>query len=371
MINAGFVVNPYAGMGGAVGLKGTDGCVDEAVARGAVKVSPIKALRFLSNLMDRDIFYFTAAGELGDDILKSAGISRYEVIYPLNFTDRYNNNKTGPEDTKAACRIIAARNADLIIFSGGDGTARDVYEAVGDHIPILGIPAGVKIYSGVFATTPDTAADILKRWESVLFTDAEILDVDEEQYRLGNLDTNLFGIAKIPYIKGLCQSCKQASFGDDREDRIEIGAFIVDIMADDTLYLLGAGSTTKAITERLGIRKTLLGIDAVYQGQLIATDLNEAGILELLRSYKKVRIILSPVGSQGFILGRGNQQISSRVLSLAGVDSLIVVATQAKMQQTPDLYIDTGDPDLNHKFGDTIPVICGYRLAIRAGIIHN
>lgn len=371
MIHAGFVVNPYAGMGGAVGLKGTDGCVNEAMARGAVQVSPQKALRFFSNLKSQDIFFFTAGGEMGADELITSGISSFEVTYQPNFKDNTLSEKTSPDDTRQACQTFYRCNVDLIIFCGGDGTARDVYGIVGDQIPILGIPAGVKIYSGVFATTPETAAEILKKWESVAFTDAEVLDVDEEQYRMGNLHTRLYGIARIPYIRGLSQSSKQASFGDDSRDRIEIGAFIADIMADDTLYLLGAGSTTKAIAERLGIAKTLLGIDAVYQGRLIATDLNEAGILDLFLSYKKVRIILSPIGSQGFILGRGNQQISNRVLSFTGEKSLIVVATPAKMQQTPELYIDTGDLDLNSRFGDSIQVICGYRLAIRARLIHN
>lgn len=363
MIRLGFLVNPYAGMGGAVGLKGTDGCVEEARALGATQVSPGRAVRFLSSLKRTDIRFFTAGGEMGEKELASAGLSEAFVIYyPGQETAGY---QTGPEDTVAACREMIKARVDLIVLVGGDGTARDVFSVTRDEIPMLGVPAGVKIYSGVFATTPESAAAVIDNWEKTRLSDAEVLDVDEEQYRSGILSTRLYGIARMPYIRDLCQSCKQVTFGDEERDRIEIGAFIVDVMQNDTLYLLGAGSTTGAIAERLGIGHTLLGVDAVYKGELVARDLNEAGILDLLSRYDQVNIIISPIGAQGFILGRGNQQISSRVLEIAGLNALIVVATPAKLQHTPVLYVDTGDPLLNEQFPDSIPVICGYQMAQR------
>lgn len=363
MIRLGFIVNPYAGMGGAVGLKGTDGCVEKARALGAKQVSPDRAVRFLSSLKRTDIRFFTAGGEMGESELVSAGLSDTSVIYqPGKGIQGY---QTGPEDTIAACQEMLKSGVDLIIFVGGDGTARDVFSVTGSDTPILGVPAGVKIYSGVFATTPEAAAEVIESWETTRCSDAEVMDVDEEEYRAGVLTTRLYGIAKMPYIRELCQSCKQVTFGDEERDRIEIGAFIADVMQNDTLYLLGAGTTTGAIAERLGIGHTLLGVDAVYKGELVARDLNETGILNLLSRYDRVNIIISPIGAQGFILGRGNQQISSRVLEITGLSALIVVATPAKLQHTPVLYVDTGDTVLNEQFPDSIPVICGYQMAQR------
>ncbi|WP_319580124.1 ATP-NAD kinase family protein [uncultured Methanospirillum sp.] len=359
MNRIGFVVNPYAGMGGAVGLKGTDGCVQEARSLGAEPRSPSRAVRFLAGLNRQGFFFLTAAGSMGADELREAGIASYEIVYSPTLPD------TVAEDTKAACELMIREGVRLIVFCGGDGTARDVFAMTGKDIPILGIPAGVKIYSGVFATTPDTGAGVLNRLDAASLTEAEVVDVDEEQYRAGVLTTRLFGIATMPYISGLCQSCKEVSFGDETRMRDDIARFITGIMRDDTLYLLGAGSTTGAIATRIGLASTLLGVDAIYQGKIVGTDLNEEAILGLLEQYDSARIILSPIGAQGFVLGRGNQQISSRVLKKTGTNALIVVATPAKLQHTPVLYIDTGDPDVNREFGESLLVICGYEMAQR------
>jgi len=367
MIKVGFIVNPYAGMGGAVGLKGTDGRIKEAIARGAVRESPAKAIRFLSGLTRKDLLFFTAGGEMGEDELKSAKISYTCLYHPHNpQSDQNTSIYTTAADTIEACKKFLQNNCDIIIFCGGDGTARDVYSCTGAKTLILGIPTGVKIYSGVFATSPESAAKLLSQWNGYSYTDGEVMDVDEEEYRKGNLNTRLFGYAKIPSSSIPCQSCKQISCGDDRRATEEIASFITEIMRDDTLYLLGAGSTTGAIAERLGISHTLLGVDAIYQGRVVGSDLNERQILSLLDHFGKVKIIISPIGAQGFILGRGNQQISHHVLERTGIDALIVVATEAKLKNTKSLYIDTGNPAMNEACGDTIQVICGYRMAIRA-----
>ena len=365
MIHIGFVVNPCAGMGGAVGLKGTDGCVKEAIERGAIRESPEKAIRFLSGITRKDLHFFTAGGEMGEEELLSAGFSHTCLYYPESFhSDR--DFITTADDTIRACREFIRKGCDLIIFCGGDGTARDVYSCTGADTLILGIPTGVKIYSGVFATTPETAARLLSSWDGISSTDGEVIDVDEEEYRKGNLDTRIFGFAKIPSSIIHCQSSKQVSFGDDKRTTEEIALFITEIMRDDTLYLLGAGTTTGAIAARIGISHTILGVDAIFQGEIVGKDLNEEQILSLLDNYDKVKIILSPIGAQGFILGRGNQQISQKVLKKTGTDALIVVATESKLKNTNTLYIDTGSPKMNKLFGSTIQVICGYRMAIRA-----
>jgi len=363
MIKIGFIVNPYAGMGGAIGLKGTDGKIDEAIARGAVRESPAKANRFLSGITRKDIHFFTAAGEMGEAELKDAGFP-YTCVYHPEYPSG-DGNRTNAADTMQTCRECIRNQCNLIIFCGGDGTARDVFSCTGRDTLILGIPPGVKIYSGVFATSPESAARLLSQWDTTSSTDGEVMDVDEEAYRRGQLNTNLFGYAKIPSSPIRCQSCKQISGGDAGRAPEEIASFITEIMRDDTLYLLGAGTTTGAVAQRLGISHTLLGIDAVFQGRVIGSDLNESQILQLLDSYERVKIILSPIGAQGFILGRGNQQISHRVLARTGTDALIVVATEEKLKNIKSLYIDTGNPEMNAVFGDTIQIICGYRMAVR------
>lgn len=359
MNRIGFLVNPVAGMGGAVGLKGTDGCVADARERGAVPVSPEKARRFLQGLIPGMHTLLTAGGVMGGDILETAGISGFRVIFQPASPD------TTSADTRAACSAMIDAGVDIIVFCGGDGTARDVFSVTGTAVPILGIPAGVKIYSGVFALGPKSAARLFSSGAPLSFTDGEVMDVDEEQYRYGILSTRLSGIARTPADRTLCQSGKEVSFGDDSRHREEIARFIAEILRDDTLYLLGAGSTTGSISSVLDQPSSLLGVDALFRREVIATDLTESGILSLLDVYDRVKIILSPIGAQGFVLGRGNQQISSRVLTRTGTDALIVVATPEKLGRTGLLYLDTGDPALNARFDQTIQVVCGYRMARR------
>lgn len=369
MIYVGLVVNPYAGMGGSIGLKGTDGYIEEAELRGAIPQSPLKTIQFLTDVTRKDILFFTASGQMGEDEL---GQTQFPYICVYNFNDYHQDpfSKTDATDTKNACIEIMKYNPDVIIFCGGDGTARDVFSCTKQKIPIFGIPAGVKIYSGVFATTPQSASSILSEWNGTLLTDGEILDINEEQYRNGFLNTSLFGFAKIPSVQNYIQNCKQVSFGNDSEQMHDIARFIIEIMRDDTLYILGPGTTTKKITDIIGVSKTLLGIDAVYQKKLIGSDLNEEQILHLLTQYTKIKIIISPIGAQGFILGRGNQQISYNVLNITGLNSIIVIATESKLLNTQSLFVDTGDTNLNRRFDDTIQVICGYKMAIRKKLIH-
>ncbi len=402
MKNIGFIINPVAGMGGAVGLKGTDGQYDRAVALGAEPVAGIKARMMLEHLDTRGITFFTAGGSMGADALESAGVSDYHIVYTPTTPG------TTADDTIKACRAITSiqkergtaintditTNADtdtpihLIVFCGGDGTARDIFSVTGPDIPVLGVPAGVKMYSAVFAVNPAAAAELIQKFTPASCTDAEVMDVDENAYRRGELSTRVYGIAQTPTLPNLRQSGKLVSVpADDRRARSEIAEFIPEIMRDDTLYILGAGTTTGAISEALGISGTLLGVDAIYKGVLIAADLNEEGILELLNrdpdtrtnshthapthTYPRVKIILSPIGAQGFVLGRGNQQISPEVIRRAGHENIIVVATPAKLSRTPTLYIDTGDESLNGCFGDSLQVICGYRMAQRVKLLHS
>jgi len=362
----GFIVNPVAGMGGAVGLKGTDGLFDEAVSRGAVPRAPSRAEEAARLLAGLPIHFLACSGPMGEESLARAGIDDYEVVYNVH------KERTGATDTIAACRIFAESGVDLVLFCGGDGTARDIYSVLGDSIPILGIPAGVKMYSSVFAITPEAAATILEEGletgREMHIRDAEVVDVDEESYRRGELATRLFGIARSPYRPGLVQMTKEV-YEDPDEERAKrnIALFLREVIegTPDILYILGPGMTTAAIARELGIPKTILGFDAVKAGELVASDLEERGICTLLADNPRARLVVSIIGAQGAILGRGTQQVTPRVVRALGKENIIVVATPHKISQTPHLFIDTGDAELDREFGDSIQVVTGYMIARR------
>ncbi|MCK9581288.1 MAG: ATP-NAD kinase family protein [Methanoregula sp.] len=363
MKRIGLIINPVAGMGGSVGLKGTDGNVEEARARGAEPHAGDRARMALEPIKNSPgLCFLTCSGDMGESVLAGSGITRYQIVYSPQ-------GKSSALDTKEAARVLLREGVDLILFCGGDGTARDIFSVVGRDVPLLGIPAGVKMYSGVFAICPAAAAELVTGLETAVLRDSEVMDVDEEAYRAGTLDTRLYGIARTPVIRGMVQVSKQV-YEEPDEERVkgQIAQFMQEVMLPDTLYILGAGTTTEAIARYLGLKKTLLGVDVVKNGRLVARDADEKILLRLTGGEKDIRIIISPIGAQGFILGRGNQQISATVIRRAGVGHIIVVATSHKLQETPELLVDTGDPELDREFGESIQVICGYRLAQRKRI---
>lgn len=363
MKRIGLLINPIAGMGGSVGLKGTDGNVEEARQRGAVPHAMERARITLEYLArETGLHFISCSGAMGEDTLKITGCQDFEILYTFS-------GESGAGDTKAAARRFREANVDLILFCGGDGTARDIFEVIGRDIPLLGIPAGVKMYSAVFAVDPVNTAELILKSDNASLRDSEILDVDEDAYRLGTLKTRIFGIARTPFAAGKVQVAKQVYEEPDEERaKQEIARFMQEVILPDTLYILGAGTTTEAIAHRLGVQKTLLGVDAIKNGVLVASDVDEKKLLILAGQEKDVRIILSPIGAQGFILGRGNQQISASIVRKIGIKKIIVVATPHKLAQTPLPYIDSGDPVIDLEFGDSIQVISGYRIAQRKKI---
>jgi predicted polyphosphate/ATP-dependent NAD kinase len=358
MKRIGFLINPVAGMGGAVGLKGTDGKAEEARRLGAAPQAQNRAEITLKLLLRQaGLNFVTCSGAMGEAALNKSGVQNYEVIY-------HYTGESSSDDTRQAAQAFRRSAVDLILFCGGDGTARDIFDAVGRDVPILGIPAGVKMYSAVFAIDPATAAEIVSGYESTLLRDSEVMDVDEEAYRAGELKTRFHGIARTPVLPGKVQTSKHVfEEGDEERAKKEIARFIHEIMIPDVLYILGAGTTTESIARELGITKTLLGVDVVKNGQIVATDLTEKALWELLEVGQEAKILLSPIGAQGFILGRGNQQISARIVRRVGMGNLIIVATPHKLRETPVLYVDSGDSSLDAEFGHTVLVVSGYRMA--------
>lgn len=354
----GFIINPVAGMGGAVGLKGTDGLAEEATARGAVPVSPRRAETALEKLGGIGALFLTASGDMGEDALKKCGL-KFQVVHR-------SREKSRAEDTTKVCLSFLEKGADLVVFCGGDGTARDVSEVVGSKIPIIGIPAGVKMHSGVFAISPQAAGDLIRDYlkGDLRVRETEIVDVDEEKYRAGVLDMKIYGIAVTPYLPALVQERKQIySASSEEEFKEEIAIFASEFMRDGSAYILGAGTTTAKIAEVLGVEKTLLGVDVVKDGREICSDASEEELLRIIDEVGRAKIIVSPIGAQGFVLGRGSQQISPEVLRRVGPENLIIVATPHKLKETPRLLVDTGDSDLDELTSGKRQVICGYRIA--------
>jgi predicted polyphosphate/ATP-dependent NAD kinase len=369
MARIGLVINPIAGMGGRVGLKGTDGMAAEAARLGAAPISngrALEALHELKQLIDREthpppIQWLTCAGEMGGDALRAAG---FEDMQPIHEPKR----ACSAEDTRqAVCAFIASR-ADLVLFCGGDGTARDVCSLTGKDTPVLGIPAGVKMYSGVFGVTPARTAEVLLRFlkGEIGLADAEVVDLDEEKYRADEWAVRLYMSARTPFEPTRVQAAKML-FAEEQDDEAKqaIGDQLGEDIAaaEETLFLLGPGSTVQSIAEGLGVQKTLLGIDGLAGARLVGKDLDERQLLALLPQYPQRKLVVSPIGAQGFVLGRGNQQLSPTVIRRIGPDNIVVVATPAKLAQTPVLRFDTGDSTLDaemvaRKF---LPVIIGYR----------
>ncbi|RLF27242.1 MAG: ATP-NAD kinase [Thermoplasmata archaeon] len=364
----GFIVNPIAGMGGRVGLKGTDGVVERAIKLGAKPVAPRKAEEMLREFISHygggdKIDWYTCKGKMGEDELKKIGVKEIEIVYQPS------TENTTSDDTKKACKRFLKRDVDLILFCGGDGTARDIFSIVGKRIPILGIPSGVKMHSGVFGINVRATAKILHDFinQGLTIGDVEIMDLDEKLYRQGKWRIKLFGVAK-GIIEPTYVQVGKTSFESVSEDEIreELSEHILDEMEQnkDCLFLMGSGGTIDYIAKKIGLENTLLGIDAVYNKKTIGKDLNEEKILQLLDKYKKTKIVLSPIGAQGFILGRGNLQLSAKVIRKIGIDNIIVVATPSKLAATPFIRVDTGDPDLDRIFAEKefIMVVIGYRL---------
>ena len=363
MKRIGFLINPVAGMGGAVGLKGTDDNAGEARRRGAVPHAKNRAAVTLALLArETGLSVVSCSGAMGEDALRETGVQGYQVLY-------HYCGESSARDTRQAAQAFLKAGADLILFCGGDGTARDVLDAVGRDVPILGIPAGVKMYSAVFAIDPAAAAEIVAGYAVQSLRDSEVMDVDEAAYRAGELKTRLHGIARTPAPAGMVQLSKHVfEEGDEERAKGEISRFIREIMIPDVLYILGAGTTTESIAREIGVPKTLLGVDVVKNGKPVALDVDEKTLWALLEDGHEAKILLSPIGAQGFILGRGNQQISARIVRRTGINNIIVVATPHKLRETPVLYVDSGDPALDAEFGDTVLVVSGYRMAQRRKI---
>jgi predicted polyphosphate/ATP-dependent NAD kinase len=342
----GFIVNPIAGMGGAVGLKGTDGktILNKAISLGAKPIASQRAETFLAELhpFQKSLKLRVGAGNMGENQAKKCGFT-YDVIGD-------SKRETSSADTLNMGKVMVESNVDLIAFCGGDGTTRDILKAVGLKVPVLGVPTGVKMHSAIFAVSPKAASRVAISflWGALPLREAEVMDVDEQAFREGRLSAELYGYMLSPYEPHLIQGNKLESptTEDEVRNQAAIAIYVIEEMKPDTTYIIGPGTTTRTISDLLDQKKTLLGVDLFQGKKIIANDVNEKQILDATKE-KTARIIVTPIGGQGFIFGRGNHQISSKVIRQVGFDNIIVVATKSKLDRLKSLRVDTGDLELD------------------------
>ena len=358
----GFIVNPVAGLGGKVGLKGSDGLAIQQRARemGAVPAAGSRAAEALHVLKRSglgDIRLITYPAEMGETVALSCGFTP-TVIGDIR------QGKTRGADTQSAARDMLELGSDLILFAGGDGTAQDIFEAIGMEIPVIGIPAGVKIHSAVFGINPSCSGTITSQFllgEITTLREAEVMDIDEDAYRQGLISPHLLGYLRIPYQKQLVQARKSPNPVTEESLLRGIALDVVESM-EAVYYVIGPGTTNRAIMMALDLKKTLIGVDVVKGGELVLPDANEKTLLDLLEN-QTAKIILTPVGGQGYILGRGNQQISPEVLRMVGLDNIVVISPLGKILALggKPLLVDTGDPDIDNALSGYTKIITGFR----------
>jgi predicted polyphosphate/ATP-dependent NAD kinase len=345
----GFIVNPVAGMGGAVGLKGTDGAaiLEKAVALGAKPIAATRAEAFLNELspLKNYIHLLVGAGDMGEAEAQRQGYT-YTVV-----GDKH--QQTSSEDTKITAKAMVDSKADLLVFCGGDGTTRDILKAVDSKLPVLGVPTGVKMHSAVFAVNPSAAARVVFRFlkDELPLRETEVMDVDEQAFREGRLSAELYGYVLSPYEPNLIQVSKLASPSteDELRNQAAISIYVIENMQPEKVYIVGPGTTTRTISDLLDQKKTLLGVDLLVNKQIVERDVNEKQILQALNG-KPAKIVVTLIGGQGFIFGRGNQQISAKVIRQVGLDNILVVATSGKLRSLKSLKVDTGDAALDAEF---------------------
>ena len=358
-VKVGLVVNPVAGLGGSVGLKGTDGLetAAEALRRGAVPQAGERTRRAMARLADRvpGTPLTVAPGTLGADWVDGLALET-EVL-------RLGPPSGTASDTREA--VAALRGHDLIVFAGGDGTARDVAGRLSRGAGMLGIPCGVKMHSGVFSVSPEAAgallAEILSDPARITWDDeAEVMDIDEDELRAGRLAPRLYGHARVPVARNRIQAAKGGPRLDSGVALAEAASEVVAGMDPDTLYIIGPGTSAGAVMRAAGHSPTILGIDALRDGKVVARDARAADLVRLAGD-SPVGIVLGVTGQQGFLLGRGNQQIAPELIARAGREGLIVLASEPELAALaqPKLWVDTGDPKLDARLSGFIRVRTG------------
>lgn len=394
VLRLGFIVNPVAGIGGPAALKGSDGQVDAALARGYEPTAAAKATRFLRRLKERagptSIRIFAAPGVMGTGIARDVGWKVGTLGAETMMSDPF---ATEALDTEEACRYALEAEMDLIVFVGGDGTARDVASVLAMERPMLGVPAGVKMFSDCFAETPEAAADLVAdiarapfaEGDAIECLEADVMDLDEEAYRDGRMDVRHHGAARVPRSPRVQAAKCPACPVDGLEGAV--GEVRLRMSEDPSgLFILGSGSTLAALKTSLGIQGTLIGVDLVTgtpagtndepAWETVALDADadtiDALVAKALAEARSVTLVLSPIGGQGFIIGRGTGQLSPAVVRAALPERIWVVSAAGKLDTigSGTLRVDTGDPALDEAFPRFLRVVVGVERERMVKVVH-
>lgn len=360
----GLIINPIAGIGGSVALKGSDGegMAEKALALGAEAKANLRTQMALEILLPykEQITVYTVNDLMGENSAKAMGFST-ELVYQTPEVI------TSAEDTEQAVKALLAHKVDILLFAGGDGTARNVCHIVGDSFPVLGIPAGCKIHSGVYAVTPKAAGRVIELMvtnQLVTLADADVMDIDESLFREGVVKAKRYGEMLVPSELRYIQAVKAGGKESDELVLQDIAAFVIEEQEDE-LLIMGSGSTTAFIMEEMGLDNTLLGVDVVHDGEVVKNDITEPELWQLIQDNPDIplKLVITLIGGQGHIFGRGNQQLSPRVIRAVGKDNIMIVATKNKLTalNSRPLIVDTGDVELDVELSGYLPVTTGYK----------
>ena len=359
----GLIINPYAGVGGPSAQKGSDG---EAIQRAAIEghlplTAPARAQTFLTALAPvwPRLELLTVAGAMGGQLCSQLQLSHRLMDYCPAEPSSY-------QDTEGAAACLAKAGVDLLVFIGGDGTARDLCRVLGKSQLVLGVPAGVKMHSGVYAVNPQAAAEVVKQLvsgELVSVDEKEVRDIDEEAFRRGLVKSRYFGSMLVPDEVRYVQQVKQG--GREVEELVlaDLAADIAESLDDDTLSIFGPGSTLHQILQNMQWPSTLLGFDVFHREHLLEADADGETLYRLVQTHSgPVALYITAIGGQGHIIGRGNQQLTAPLLRLIGRENLHVVATKTKLAnlQGRPFLLDSGDPELDESWSGYIRVLTGY-----------
>jgi predicted polyphosphate/ATP-dependent NAD kinase len=364
-LTIGLIINPLAGLGGAVALKGSDNVAQQALALGATPMANKRTMLALTELLPfKDkINILTVSGEMGQSACESLGLE-HQVVYHTS------SDETDAQDSRKAAELMVEQHVDLLLFAGGDGTARDICSIVEEQMHqalVLGIPAGCKIHSGVYAVTPKAAGRVLAmlaEGEMLSVLEADVMDIDENAFRQGTVRAKRYGEMHVPGELRYIQATKSGGKESDELVLQDIAEYVIGEMEAEQHYIMGSGSTVAFIMEELGLDNTLLGVDVIQDHQLIKSDTTAATLLEYAQRVGRdnIRLVITVIGGQGHILGRGNQQLCPALIRFIGKNNIIVVATKTKLQalEGRPLLVDSGDAELDAELAGMIKVTTGY-----------
>lgn len=367
MFKLGVIINPVAGLGGSAGLKGSDGSAiqAEARARGAEARAPERMRRALQALQPwkGNFHIYCISGEMGEATLQT-------LEFPYTVVGHPAAAQTTPTDTYAAAQALQRLGVDLLLFAGGDGTARNIADAVGHEQVVLGVPSGVKMHSAVYAISPEAAGQVvgaLLDHQLVPLAERDVRDIDEVAFRSGQVKTRWYATMKVPEAPHFLQQAKNSGVQEDELAQQDLAHELIDQLEDDTLYIVGPGSTTWVFLQELKVGGSLLGVDLLLNREVFASDVSARDIAVALEQHAgPVKIVITVIGGQGHIIGRGNQQLTPDILRKVGKHNILIIATNEKIRALGrrPLLVDSNDPELDQMFTGYMPVITGYRETI-------